>query len=170
MNVSFAMPFCPECKYEYVEGVTECPDCQVPLVESLDEGTEGDSPYGDSTTPWVARAMSTPGTTSPEDLVASWEAKDLVEADAASAALRDQNIPCSVRQSNPLDSTGYARGGFVRQYISYLILVPELWQVEARRILEEVMPKLEITPSDEMEIPQAAEADDDAEGDFWSDQ
>lgn len=23
---------CPNCKYEYVEGVTECPDCKIPLV------------------------------------------------------------------------------------------------------------------------------------------
>ncbi len=31
------MAFCPNCGYEYVEGVQECPDCQVPLVESLPE-------------------------------------------------------------------------------------------------------------------------------------
>ena len=26
------MPFCPECKYEYVPGITECPDCGRKLV------------------------------------------------------------------------------------------------------------------------------------------
>ncbi len=27
------MPICPNCDYEYVEGVTYCPDCGVPLVD-----------------------------------------------------------------------------------------------------------------------------------------
>jgi hypothetical protein len=31
------MPFCPSCRCEYLEGITECPDCQVALVERLPE-------------------------------------------------------------------------------------------------------------------------------------
>lgn len=31
------MPFCPNCKYEYVEGKTYCPDCGETLVETLPE-------------------------------------------------------------------------------------------------------------------------------------
>jgi hypothetical protein len=31
------MPFCPTCKYEYVEGVSRCPDCDVELVPQLEE-------------------------------------------------------------------------------------------------------------------------------------
>lgn len=29
--------FCPECKYEYKEGVSTCPDCEKTLVQSLPE-------------------------------------------------------------------------------------------------------------------------------------
>ena len=31
------MPYCPKCKAEYREGITECADCHVPLVDSLPE-------------------------------------------------------------------------------------------------------------------------------------
>jgi len=31
------MPFCPNCRYEYEEGIKECPDCGATLVEKLKE-------------------------------------------------------------------------------------------------------------------------------------
>lgn len=27
------MPFCPNCSYEYIEGITICPDCGIALVD-----------------------------------------------------------------------------------------------------------------------------------------
>ena len=30
------MPVCPDCTYEYVEGIAICPDCNSPLVEEND--------------------------------------------------------------------------------------------------------------------------------------
>jgi hypothetical protein len=31
------MPFCPKCRYEYIDGIGECPDCGIRLVEELEE-------------------------------------------------------------------------------------------------------------------------------------
>jgi hypothetical protein len=28
------MPICPNCKYEYIQGIVICPDCNTPLVEA----------------------------------------------------------------------------------------------------------------------------------------
>lgn len=29
------MPVCPNCEYEYIEGIVICPDCNTPLVNSI---------------------------------------------------------------------------------------------------------------------------------------
>jgi ssDNA-binding Zn-finger/Zn-ribbon topoisomerase 1 len=31
---------CPNCKAEFIEGITECPECRIPLVETLPEKSE----------------------------------------------------------------------------------------------------------------------------------
>jgi len=32
------VPFCPQCRFEYVRGIATCPDCGVALVEEMREG------------------------------------------------------------------------------------------------------------------------------------
>ena len=34
------MPYCPECRYEYTEGIEECPDCREKLVDALPDEPE----------------------------------------------------------------------------------------------------------------------------------
>ena len=38
------MPFCPNCRFEYKEGLTECPDCGARLVEKLPAEKPPESP------------------------------------------------------------------------------------------------------------------------------
>lgn len=41
------MPFCPECKYEYLAEVTTCTDCGATLVAELAPGEQPDTEPGD---------------------------------------------------------------------------------------------------------------------------
>ena len=34
------MPWCPNCRLEYVEGIKICPDCKTALVDSLKDAEE----------------------------------------------------------------------------------------------------------------------------------
>lgn len=43
------MPWCPKCKSEYVEGMTQCADCKVALVDELVEDTKEEMEYSDIT-------------------------------------------------------------------------------------------------------------------------
>jgi len=44
--------FCPKCRDEFIEGITECPDCKVPLVNelSVEEGPTYEPIYVDLVT------------------------------------------------------------------------------------------------------------------------
>ena len=33
------MPICPNCNYEYIEGIVICPDCNTSLVESIEQNS-----------------------------------------------------------------------------------------------------------------------------------
>jgi hypothetical protein len=52
--------FCPQCRAEYLDGVTSCSDCHIELVHSCDGGhpgsakTEGNRPYIFGTRDWIS--------------------------------------------------------------------------------------------------------------------
>jgi hypothetical protein len=48
------MPFCPDCKAEYLEGEEICEDCQVPLVEILTKEEKAEDDDIDLVEVWVA--------------------------------------------------------------------------------------------------------------------
>jgi hypothetical protein len=64
---------CPNCKCEYVKGVTQCSDCGVPLVDSLDSSGPD--------------APEAPG------IVAIWEGSDPGEREIVKDALKKAGIP-----------------------------------------------------------------------------
>ncbi|MCU0332271.1 MAG: DUF2007 domain-containing protein [Ignavibacteriaceae bacterium] len=70
------MPVCPNCKYEYVAGITICPDCDTPLVDSADL-----SKYSDL---------------SEEDWVLVYTAFSEIEADMLKENLESAGISASV--------------------------------------------------------------------------
>lgn len=46
--------FCPICKYEFIEGISECPDCNIQLIESLPKEEIATYEYVDLVTVLVA--------------------------------------------------------------------------------------------------------------------
>ncbi|PIS27852.1 MAG: hypothetical protein COT43_08400 [Candidatus Marinimicrobia bacterium CG08_land_8_20_14_0_20_45_22] len=104
------MPYCPKCKYEFVEGLTVCPDCGEPLVDQLPE--ENITPVK-----WVLlTTLSSP-----------------VIAEMVRGALNNQNIPATI-SSNILTSGLLAQStGTAGAYAK--IFVPEEHLKSAKLIL-----------------------------------
>ena len=74
---------CPNCKCEYIRGVTECADCGVPLVNALDP--EDAKPTGDV------------------PIVSVWQGNDPSECERVKAALENAGIEFLDRDSNNFD-------------------------------------------------------------------
>lgn len=72
--------FCPNCKCEYIRGVTQCNDCGVALVDALDS----------------------PESNSADDvrIVSIWQGKDPVECEQAGKALESAGIAFAVQDAD----------------------------------------------------------------------
>ncbi len=71
--------FCPDCKCEYIRGVTHCADCGVALVDALDS--------------------SRPDLQSDQGIVSVWEGNDPGESAAVKDALEKAGIPVIDQES-----------------------------------------------------------------------
>jgi hypothetical protein len=146
---------CPNCKCEYIRGVTQCADCGVPLVDALD-----------------ATAAPSPDDTS---LVAIWMGDDPAECAGAKEALTKAEIPF-VDQS----SDGYFILRSMRRKTE--IFVPASEAERARKALIDLPGSMdldELTPEEiaSLAIPESegmdpdeTEADPAEPAEDWEDQ
>ena len=106
------MPFCPNCKYEYVEGVTACPECGAELQPGAPPEEEPGMDY--------VRLTTLP---------------DPSAALVIKASLAEAGIPAIIQTYGPISGelAGVA-DNITEDYAN--VLVPEDCLAEAQRILE----------------------------------
>src|SRR6201984_2826029 len=129
---------CPNCKCEYIRGVTHCAECDVPLVDALparDEDSFGDTP-----------------------IMAIWRGNDPAEFERLEEALVSAGIPFTAPDAKSSFS-------FIPTEPTMEVWVAEADQVRARKILDDLDNRAhpdELTPEedDSLALPDSAGADE----------
>ena len=112
------MPFCPNCRFEYEEGITTCPDCNQKLVESLGDNV---LPASDQIGPddWIPLAQ----------LTSQQHAEMIMEC------LQEKDIPSVLRSgvghfgaTGQMGPSSFAPAGGV-----YILFVPQDFVIVADR-------------------------------------
>ena len=121
------MPFCPKCKYEYVNGIEKCPDCDEELVWELP----------DQKLPFeLPPEHVPPGFWSTDEVVTVFTAKDIIEAEIVRGILESAGIHC---YATP-EVTRWARGASMLGGLNSLdIMVLESQAGEAQAVIKEAM-------------------------------
>jgi hypothetical protein len=113
------MPFCPQCNYEYKEGIETCPDCKVELVAELPpKEQENDS-------------------TEDLDLVEIYSLPGLPYAEMVKEAFEKEGIDCMIKPDF-LSTSHLARGVGVAG-TSARVLVRKEHAEKAKQILHTMM-------------------------------
>jgi predicted nucleic acid-binding Zn-ribbon protein len=107
------MPYCPKCKYEFIEGIKECPDCGTDLIEYIPQEHEVNIK-------WV------PLTT----------LKSLVLAEMVREALANNDIPSFIRSDAIQGALLAYSTGIAGTYSK--IFVPEEMKDKAQKIQDEI--------------------------------
>lgn len=112
------MPYCPDCKYEYNEGVESCPDCEKELVSELPPEEI-------------------------EEMVPVYVAEDATEALILRGILEEAGIPVRERADVDTDLDAFA-GPMAEDALT----VPKSRAEEAKMILEKALEKGKRLPAD----------------------
>jgi hypothetical protein len=132
---------CPNCKCEYIRGVTECADCGVPLIDALDPGISAH--------------------VADDAIVSVWEGDDPGDGAAVEDAFKKAGIPVLAR-----GSTGYFIFPSMRPKTE--ICVSSAHAEQARKIVADMeasdVPE-EMTEAEcaSIELPESDLADSDAQ-------
>jgi len=110
------MPYCPECKYEYVEGAEKCVDCGAKLVDRL----EHEEDYSEVKIKWK-RLHGQPG---------------IVYTEMVKEVLEKRGIPCLIHRGSLL---AYGVSGSQQLGSESFLLVPEDRHEECTRIITEML-------------------------------
>lgn len=132
---------CPQCKCEYVRGVTQCADCGVPLVDALEP--------------------ESPAISADARLVTVWRGTDRAEYEKVTDALENADIPYTKANSTSLFGS--------RPNESFLeIWVAEADREKAEEAalsFDDTMPAEELTPEQAaaLSLPESDGPDEDEE-------
>lgn len=129
---------CPNCKCEYVRGVTQCADCGIPLVDALES----------------------PETNPAADvrIVAIWQGHDPAEYEGVKEALESAEIPFTTGPDSKSDSS------FLRTESRMEMWVSEADREKARKILLDFQGRVdpdELTPEEieSLALPESDQPD-----------
>lgn len=139
------MPYCPECKYEYVEGTTTCPDCDVELAPSL----PGQIDAGPFTELLNASTVYNKCPDEPE-LVEVFSSGNRQEIDIVRSVLESEGIPSIVKSDLSTMPEFFTLSLSTIRPVR--ILVPEPLAEKAVQLIEEVQRAGESIPSDDLGI------------------
>jgi len=112
------MPFCPKCKYEYVDGRVECIDCGEPLVDDLEAPMDDEEGHPDIR------------------FVAFRSYPSFVHAEMIREALANEGISSLIKGN---EMFGAATGAAANATVKVVVWVPEDEQEEAARIADSIL-------------------------------